>query len=67
MQIRKHSNNINRDTGIKIPQAWIPAIRKHNSFSATKRTYHERTSSHYAASRNNNEDRNAPITANQRA
>ena len=63
IQIRLHSNNINRDSGIEIPEAWIPPIRKHNSRSTTMRTL-EGTSS---VSRNNNEDRNAPITANQRA
>ena len=63
IQIRLHSNNINRDSGIEIPEAWIPTIRKHDSRSTTKRTL-EGTSS---VSRNNNEDRNAPITANQRA
>ena len=63
IQIRLHSNNINRDSGIEIPEAWIPTIRKHNNRSTTKRTL-EGTSS---VSRNNNEDRNAPITANQRA
>ena len=52
-----------RDSGIEIPEAWIPTIRKNNSRSITKRTS-EGTSS---VSRNNNEDRNAPITANQRA
>ena len=63
IQIRLHSNDINRDSGIEIPKAWIPTIRKHNSRSTTKRTL-EGTSS---VSRNNNEDRNVPITANQRA
>ena len=63
IHIRLHSNNINRDSGIEIPEAWIPTIRKHNSRSTRRRTY-EGTSS---VSRNNNEDRNAPITANQRA
>ena len=62
IQIRLHSNNINRDNGIEIPEAWMPTIRKHNSRSTTKRTP-EGTSS---ASRNN-EDRSTPITANQRA
>ncbi len=63
IQIRLHSNNINRDIEIEIPEAWIPKIRKHNSRSTTKWTY-EGTSS---VSRNNNEDQNAPITANQLA
>ena len=62
IHIRLHSNNINRDNGIEIPEAWMPTIRKHNSRSTTKRTP-EGTSS---ASRNN-EDRNTPITANQPA
>ena len=38
IQIRLHSNNINRDNGIEIPEAWMPTIRKHNSRSTTKRT-----------------------------
>ena len=41
IQIRLHSNNINRDSGIEIPEAWIPTIRKHNSRSTTKRTFEE--------------------------
>ena len=62
IQIRLHSNNINRDNGIEIPEAWMPTIRKHNSRSTTKRT-REGTSS----ANRNNKDRNTPITANQRA
>ena len=62
IQIRLHSNKINRDNGIEIPEAWMPTIRKHNSRSTTKRTL-EGTSS----ANRNNKDRNAPITANQRA
>ena len=62
IQIRLHSNNINRDNGIEIPEAWMPTIRKHNSGSTTKRT-REGTSSVIR----NNKDRNTPITANQRA
>ena len=63
IHIRLHPNNINRDSGIKIPEARIPTIKRHNSRSTTKRTC-EGTTSH---SRNNNEDRNAPIAANQHA
>ena len=37
MQITLHSNNINRDSGIEIPEAWIFTIRKHNSRLSTKR------------------------------
>ena len=63
IHIRLHPNNINRDSGIEIPEAWIPTIRKHNSRSTTKRTCEETTSTGW----NNNEDRNAPIAANQHA
>jgi len=38
IHIRLQPNNINRDSGIEIPEAWIPTIRKHNSLSTTKRT-----------------------------
>jgi len=61
--IRLHPNNINRDSGIEIPEAWIPTIKKRNSRSTTKLSC-EGTASY---SRNNNEDRNAPIAANQHA
>ena len=63
IRIRLHPNNINRDSGIEIPEAWTPTIRKHNSRPTTKRTCEGTTSS----SRNNNEDRNAPIAANHHA
>jgi len=63
IRIRLHPNNINRDSGIEIPEAWIPTIRNYNSRPTTKRTC-EGTTSH---SRNNNEDRNAPIAANHHA
>ena len=60
IHIRLHPNNINRDSGIEIPEAWIPTIRKHNSRPTTKRTCEGTTSDSW----NNNEDRNAPIAAN---
>ena len=63
IHVRLHPNNTNRDSGIEIPEAWIPTIKKHNSRSTTKRTC-EGTTSH---SRHNNEDRNASMAANQRA
>ena len=63
IHIRFHANNINRDSGIEIPEAWIPMIKKHNSRSTTKRTCEGTTSN----SRNNNKDPNAPIEANQHA
>ena len=49
------------DSGIEIPEAWIPTITQHNNWSM--RTYEGTPSSN----RNNNENRNAPIAANQRA
>ena len=61
IHIRLHSNNINRDSGIEIPEAWTATIKQHNSHS--KCTY-EGTPFN---SRNNNEDQNAPIAANHRA
>jgi len=63
IQVRLHPDNINRDSGIEIPEAWIPMFKKHNSRSTTKRTYEGTTSN----SRNNTEDQNAPIVANQHA
>ncbi|KAL9983560.1 hypothetical protein ACROYT_G005752 [Oculina patagonica] len=58
IQIRLHPNNINRDSGIEIPEAWMPKIKKHN----TRRTERQRTPEGTTAHRNR-EDRNAPITA----
>ena len=29
--IRIHPNSINRDSGIEIPEAWKPTIKKHNN------------------------------------
>ena len=31
IHVRLHPNHINRDTGIEIPEAWMPTSRKHNS------------------------------------
>ena len=50
VHIRLHPHNINRHSGIEIPKAWIPTIRKHNSRPTTKRTCEGTT----ANSRNNN-------------
>ena len=30
IHIRQHPNNINRDNGIEIPDAWMLMIQKHN-------------------------------------
>ena len=61
IHIRLHPNNINRDSGIDIPEAWIPTIKQHNS--RFMRTYEGTPSNN----RNNDEDRNAPIATYQRA
>ncbi|KAL9987968.1 hypothetical protein ACROYT_G002355 [Oculina patagonica] len=58
IHIRLHPNNINRDSGIKIPEAWMPTIKKHNN----RRTVRQRTAEGTTGHRNS-EDRNAPITA----
>jgi len=57
IRIRLHPNNINRDSGIEIPDAWMPTIKKHSNRRAAKKRTTERTTHRYS------EDRNAPITA----
>ena len=39
IHVRLHPNNINRDSGIEIPDAWMPTIKKHNN----RRTVRQRT------------------------
>ena len=56
IHIRRHPNNINRDGGIEIPEAWIPTIKKHNRKMVQQRTIEG------ATSRRNSEDRNTPTT-----
>jgi len=63
IHIRLHPNSINRDSGIEIPEAWIPTIRKHNSRPTTKQASEGTASNSW----NNNEDQNAPIAANHHA
>ena len=66
--IRLHSNNINRDSGIEIPEGWIATIKQHNSQSVPQRTREGTASCQNNEHRNppiiNNysEDRNAPVT-----
>ena len=36
IHLRLHPNNINRDSGIEIPKAWIPTIKKHNNRRAVR-------------------------------
>ena len=47
--IRLHPNNINRDSGIEIPEAWMPTIKKHNN----RRTVQQWTTEGTATRRNN--------------
>ena len=60
IQIRLHPENINRDSGIEIPEAWMALIKKHN-----RRTVQQR-STEGATSRRNSEDRNVSITTHLR-
>ena len=60
IHIRLHPDNINMDSGIEIPEAWMPTIKKHNRKTVQQGTTEGTTS------RQNSEDRNAPITAHQR-
>ena len=36
IHIRLHPDNINRDSGIEIPEAWSPRIKKHNNRRAVR-------------------------------
>ena len=36
IHIRLHPNNINRDSGIEIPEAWILTIKNHNNRRAVR-------------------------------
>ena len=60
IHIRRHPDNINTDSGIEFPEAWMPTIKKHSRKTVQQRTTEGTTS------RQNSEDRNAPITAHQR-
>ena len=60
IHIRLHPNNINRDSGIEIPEAWMPTIKKHN-----RRVVQQQTAKATTSCRNS-EDQNAPITADHR-
>ena len=58
IHIRLHPGNINRDSGIEIPEAWIPTIKKHyNRWAVRQRT------AEVANYWMNSKDRNAPIRA----
>ena len=56
--LKLYLNNINRDSGIKISEAWMATVKKQNRWSVTKRTYEGIACARW----NNNEDQNAPRT-----
>ena len=58
IHIRLHPDNINRDSGIEIPEAWMPTIKKHNNRRAVRQRTAE-GANHWV----NSKDRNAPIRA----
>ena len=58
-----HLNNINRNSGIEIPEAWMPTIRQHSSRSLPQRTA-EGTVSPCNNSNNDLEVRDKPINSN---
>ena len=66
---RFHSDNINRGSGMEIPEAWMPTIKLRDTHSVALRTTEGIISSLNGKDRNpriNNspsEDRNAPIIA----
>ena len=58
IHIRLHPNNINSNSGIEIPEAWMPTTKKHNN----RRAMRQRTAkgaNHWV----NSKDWNAPIRA----
>ena len=73
IHIRLYPDNINRDNGIEIPEAWIPMIKQHSSRSVPRGTAEGTISSvndkDWNSPINNSlkDDRNAPINTNQGA
>lgn len=65
--IRLHPDNINKDNGIAIPEAWTSTIKQHNTTSVPLWTTEETISSlndkdgNPSINSNPSEDRNAPI------
>ena len=62
--MRSTHNYINKDSGIEIPEAWMPTIKKHNN----RRMVQQRTAEVITTRQKNGtmEDQNAPITADLR-
>ena len=56
IHVRLHPNNINMDSGIEIPEAWMPTIKKHNRITVRQRTAEETI-------HRNNDNCSVPITA----
>ena len=36
IHIRPHPNNVNRDSGLEIPEAWMPTVKKHKNRRALR-------------------------------
>ena len=58
IDISLHPNNINRDSGTEIPEAWMRTIRQHDNRPLSQRTASLSVSSPHNA--NNALDRNPP-------
>ena len=73
IHIRLHANNINRDSGIEIPEGWMPTMKQHKSPSLPQRTREGTAFSQNNGDRNppiinnHSKDRNAPIKNSQGA
>jgi len=57
IHITLYPNNIKRDSGIEIPEAWMATIKKHNNKRTAKKWTTERTI------HQNSKERNAAIIA----
>ena len=57
-ELQLHPDNINRDSGMEIPEAWMPTIKKRNNRRAVRQRTAE-GANHWV----NSKDRNAPIRA----
>ena len=69
IRIILHPDNINRDKGIEIPEAWIPTIKKHNGRPVRQQTAEGTTWSQTfreTRTHRNNGDRNPPIILDRR-
>jgi len=65
IHIRLHPNNINRDSGIEIPEAWMPTIKTTTTTTTTGKRYNSAPLREQLLARTMEqwENRNAPITA----